>query len=91
MLLEVWDFHKKMYDARWSGEGDLYSSFVQLETDFIALAEKNGLDYTTINNMLEQLYIPHTNKTYFQSISNTLIQHEKKKADHLEKSFHYAS
>jgi hypothetical protein len=57
-MLELLDFHKKMYDVRWSGEGDLYISFEQLETDFVALAEKNGLDYEKINEMLEQLYIP---------------------------------
>jgi hypothetical protein len=57
-MLELLDFHKKMYDARWSGEGDLYISFEQLETELIALAEKNGLGYEKVNEMLEQLYIP---------------------------------
>jgi hypothetical protein len=57
-MLEVLDFHKKMYDSRWNDEGDLYVSFEQLEKDFMALAEKNGLDLEKVNEMLEQLYIP---------------------------------
>jgi hypothetical protein len=57
-MLEVFDFHKRMYDARWGGEGDLSVSYAQLENDFYALATKNGLDLEKINEMLEQLYIP---------------------------------
>jgi hypothetical protein len=57
-MLELLDFHKRMYDARWNGEGDLHVSFEQLETDFMVLAEKNGLSLEKVNEMLEQLYIP---------------------------------
>lgn len=57
-MLEVLDFHKKMYDARWNGEKDLYVSMKQLEDDFIALTSREGLDLEKVNEMLEQLYIP---------------------------------
>jgi hypothetical protein len=57
-MLEVLDFHKRMYDVRWNGEGDLYVNYEQLENDFLALATKNGLDLEKVNAMLEQLYIP---------------------------------
>lgn len=58
MMLEVWDFHKKMYDARWNGERDLYVSMKQLEDDFVKVANEAGVDYEQINEMLTQLYIP---------------------------------
>ena len=57
-MLEVLDFHKKMYDARWNGEKDLYVSMKQLEDDFMALADREGVDLEKVNEMLEQLYIP---------------------------------
>lgn len=44
-----------MYTVRWFGfEGNLD----ELEKEFILLAEKEGVDLETINEMLEQLYIP---------------------------------
>lgn len=57
-MLKVLDFHKKMYDARWNGEQDMYISMEQLEDEFVTLAEKERLDLERINIMLEQLYIP---------------------------------
>lgn len=57
-MLELLDFHRKMYDARWNGERDLYVNMNQLEDDFIALADREGLGAEKINEMLEQLYIP---------------------------------
>ena len=57
-MLEVLDFHKKMYDARWNGEMDSYVSMKQLEDEFVALVLKNDLGYEKLNEMLEQLYIP---------------------------------
>lgn len=57
-MLKVLDFHKKMYDARWNGERDLYVSIKQLEDDFLALATNEGVDLEKINEMFEQLYIP---------------------------------
>jgi Ribbon-helix-helix protein, copG family len=57
-MLEVLDFHKKMYDARWNGEQALYRSMKQLEDDFVALALAQQVDMEQINTMLGQLYIP---------------------------------
>ncbi|WP_226530884.1 hypothetical protein [Metabacillus niabensis] len=57
-MLEVLDFHRKMYDARWNGEKDLYENMKDLEDDFVVLATREGLDFKKINSMLEQLYIP---------------------------------
>lgn len=57
-MLEVLDFHKKMYDARWNGELEPYLNMRDLEDDFIVLANKEGLDMEKVNEMLEQLYIP---------------------------------
>lgn len=57
-MLEVLDFHKKMYDARWNGESNQYLSIKDLEDDFIVIANKEGLDMEKVNEMLEQLYIP---------------------------------
>lgn len=57
-MLEVLDFHKKMYDARWNGEMDLYRTMRQLEDEFVELALKNNIEPETINTMLGQLYIP---------------------------------
>ncbi|WP_233711650.1 hypothetical protein [Lederbergia citrisecunda] len=57
-MLELLDFHKKMYDARWNGEKDLYMTMELLETEFMTLASKNNVSYEKVNEMLEQLYIP---------------------------------
>ncbi|HDJ1468224.1 TPA: hypothetical protein PPO51_004037 [Clostridioides difficile] len=57
-MIEVLDFHKKMYDARWNGEMDSYVSMKQLEDQFVAIVLKNDLGYEKLNEMLEQLYIP---------------------------------
>lgn len=57
-MLELLDFHRKMYDARWNGEKDLYISMHELEDEFVALAEREGVDLEKVNEMLEQLYIP---------------------------------
>lgn len=57
-MLEVLDFHRKMYDARWNGERDLYTNFRQLEDEFVAIANREGISYEKMNEMLEQLYIP---------------------------------
>jgi hypothetical protein len=57
-MMEVYDFHRKMYDARWNGEKDLYVTFRQLEDEFLSVASKANLSYEKINEMLEQLYIP---------------------------------
>ncbi|MFT9601005.1 hypothetical protein [Mesobacillus sp.] len=57
-ILDLYDFHVKMYDARWNGESDLYVSFKQLEDDFVALATEVGLGLEKINEMFGQLYIP---------------------------------
>lgn len=57
-MLELLDFHKKMYDARWNGEKDLYVSMKQLEDDFLTLADREGVDLEKVNEMLGQLYIP---------------------------------
>lgn len=57
-MLELLDFHRKMYDARWNSEKDLYISMKQLEDDFVALADREGVDFEKVNEMLEQLYIP---------------------------------
>lgn len=57
-MLELLDFHKKMYDARWNGESDLDVNFKKLEDEFLALATNEGVDLEKINEMFEQLYIP---------------------------------
>ncbi|WP_260983689.1 ribbon-helix-helix protein, CopG family [Cytobacillus oceanisediminis] len=57
-MLELLDFHKKMYDARWNGEKDLYVSMKQLEDDFLELALKEDIGPEKVNEMFEQLYIP---------------------------------
>lgn len=57
-MLELLDFHRKMYDARWNSEKDLDVSMRQLEDEFVALASKAKLDLEKMNEMLEQLYIP---------------------------------
>ena len=57
-MLQVLDFHKKMYDARWNGEKDLSISMENLEDEFLTLAANENLSYEKINEMLEQLYIP---------------------------------
>lgn len=57
-MLEVLDFHKKMYDARWNGELALYETMKQMEDEFVALALKNDVGYEKLNELLEQLYIP---------------------------------
>lgn len=57
-MLEVLDFHRKMYDARWNGERELYVSMEQLEDEFLDLATKAGVSPENVNEMLEQLYIP---------------------------------
>lgn len=57
-MLDVLDFHKKMYDARWNAERDLYVSMKHLEDEFLALATNEGVDLEKINEMFEQLYIP---------------------------------
>lgn len=57
-MLELLDFHRKMYDARWNSEMDLYVSMQQLEDEFVALAEREGVNLEKLNEMLEQLYIP---------------------------------
>lgn len=56
-MLEVWDYHKRMYDARWNGEVE-YLSMREMESEFVSLAEKNQVELETINIMLGQLYIP---------------------------------
>lgn len=57
-MLEVLDFHRKMYDARWNGESDLFISMKELEDEFVALANREGISLEKVNTMLEQLYIP---------------------------------
>jgi len=57
-MLELLDFHKKMYDARWNCEKDLYVSMKQLEDEFMKLALRENIGYEKINEMFEQLYIP---------------------------------
>ena len=57
-MLKVLDLHKKLYDARWNGEKELYSTMEQLEDDFVSLAMTEGMDMETINKMLGELYIP---------------------------------
>lgn len=57
-MLELFDFHKKMYDARWNGEKDLYLSMRDLEDQFVVLAAREDIDAEKVNIMLEQLYIP---------------------------------
>ena len=51
-MLKVWDLHKKLYDARWNGEQDLYISMEQLENEFVDLATKEGVDLETINKFI---------------------------------------
>lgn len=57
-MLELLDFHKKMYDARWNGEMETYKNMKQMEDDFMVLIHKENLDFEKANEMLEQLYIP---------------------------------
>lgn len=57
-MLELYDFHKKMYDARWNGEMASNVTMKQLEDDFMALALREGVDLEKTNEMFEQLYIP---------------------------------
>ncbi len=57
-MLELLDFHKKMYDVRWNGVSDLEVSMKKLEDEFMQLALKEDIGYKRINEMLEQLYIP---------------------------------
>lgn len=57
-MIEVLDFHKKMYDARWNGEMNSNVSMKQLEDEFVAVVLKNDLGYGKLNELLEQLYIP---------------------------------
>lgn len=54
-MKELLVLHKKMYNVRWdAAEGDS----AQLEKEFMALAEREGVDLDKVNEMLEQLYIP---------------------------------
>ncbi len=57
-ILDLYDFHVKMYDARWNVEKELDTSFKQLEDDFIALASEVGIESEKIIEMFGQLYIP---------------------------------
>lgn len=57
-MLELLDFHKKIYDARWNGELNSNTDFKELEDEFMALATKEGIDLEKTNAMFEQLYIP---------------------------------
>lgn len=57
-ILDVYDFHRKIYDARWNGERELYVNFKQLEDELDELASKAGLTHEKIDEMLSQLYIP---------------------------------
>lgn len=51
---ELLALHKKMYDVRWNGvEGDSE----QLEKEFLALAERLGVDLEKVNELLNQLYV----------------------------------
>lgn len=58
MMLELLDFHRKMYDARWNGEKGLYLSMQQLEDDFMELVNRENIGLEKANEMIEQLYIP---------------------------------
>lgn len=60
MVLEVLDFHRKLYDARWNGEKSEFSllSMQQLEDELLKLMLENGLDFEEFKEMLNQLYIP---------------------------------
>lgn len=60
MVLEILDFHRKLYDARWNGEKKDFSylSMQQLEDELLKLMLENGLDYEEFKEMLNQLYIP---------------------------------
>lgn len=54
-MIELLELQKKMYDVRWHGaEGDLD----QLEREFMAAAEREGIDLEKVNTILGQLYIP---------------------------------
>lgn len=57
-MLEVLDFHKKMYDARWNGELGPYETMKQMEDRLVALALKHDVGYEKLNEMFGQLYIP---------------------------------
>ncbi|WP_226530860.1 hypothetical protein [Metabacillus niabensis] len=57
-MLELLDFHKKMYDARWNGEMESYENMRQMESDLMELANKYDVGMEKVNEMLEQLYIP---------------------------------
>lgn len=57
-MLEILDFHKKLYDARWNGETGSDGSMKELEDKFGALVLKGDLGPEKLNEMLEQLYIP---------------------------------
>lgn len=57
-MLELLDFHKKMYDARWNGEMELYENMRQMEADLMELANKYDVGMEKVNELLEQLYIP---------------------------------
>ena len=59
-MLEVLDFHRKLYDARWNGEKSEFnlSSMQQLEDELLKLMLENGLDFEEFKEMLNQLYIP---------------------------------
>ncbi|MGG3941201.1 hypothetical protein ABEV54_07080 [Peribacillus psychrosaccharolyticus] len=60
MVLEVLDFHRALYDARWNGEksDDLLLSMAELEDELLKLMLENGFDYEEFKEMLSQLYIP---------------------------------
>ncbi|MFD2683248.1 hypothetical protein [Bacillus seohaeanensis] len=57
-MLELLDFHKKMYDARWNGELNSNTDFRELEDEFMEIVEREGINLEKANEMLEQLYIP---------------------------------
>lgn len=58
-MQQILDLHKKMYTIRWeNAEGDYY----ELEREFVALAEEEGMDLEEVNKMLEHLYIPPYDK-----------------------------
>lgn len=60
MVLEVLDFHRKLYDARWNGEKSEFNllSMQQLEDELLKLMLENGLGFEEFKEMLNQLYIP---------------------------------
>lgn len=57
-MLELLEFHKKLYDKRWSGELETHENMRKLEHDFLNLTTQEKVSEEQVNEWMNQLYIP---------------------------------